>query len=297
MRVLVTGSQGQLVRCLIDVAPRWPAIELAFAGRPEADMAEAGSMARAIAAHRPDAVINAAAYTAVDLAEDEPDKAFRINAEAAGEVAAAAAAIGAPVIQISTDYVFDGREPGAYREDMPTAAINVYGRSKLDGEERVRAASPDHLIARTAWVFSPFGHNFVKSIVKAAGERETLTVVDDQRGSPTSGLELAAALLAIVEKWRDGARIGQGATYHLAGSSAASWFEFAQEIVRQCGELGRPAAEVLPVPSSEWPTRAARPANTALDSGKFARDFGLRLPDWRVSVGAVVKRIAAGDGR
>ncbi|MBA3241765.1 MAG: dTDP-4-dehydrorhamnose reductase [Acidobacteria bacterium] len=293
MRVLVTGSQGQLVRCLMDVAPRWPDIALVFAGRPEADLAEPGSIARAIAAQRPNAVLNAAAYTAVDLAEDEPDKAFRINAEAAGEAAAAAAAIGAPIMHVSTDYVFDGAQPGAYHEDAPTGPINVYGRTKLAGEEQVRAANPDFLIARTAWVFSPFGNNFVNSMVKAAGERESLSVVDDQRGSPTSGLELAAALLGICDRWRAGERVGLGETYHLTGSGAASWFDFAREVVGQCAPSGRPAAKVLPVPSSAWPTRAPRPANTALDCAKIERDFGLGLPDWRVSVGEVVARIVA----
>ena len=294
MRILVTGTRGQLVRSLIEKSRDWPEVELAAVGRPEADLAAPGSVARAIEAHRPDAVVNAAAYTAVDQAEDEPEQAFRINADAAGEAAAAALGIGAPIIQLSTDYVFSGDDPGPYREDSPTGPVGVYGRSKLAGEEQVRAAHPDHLIVRTAWVYSPCGRTFVKSIMKAAEDRDTLTVVDDQVGSPTSALDLADAILHVLDRWREGGRTGLGETYHLAGAGQTSWCGFAQEILRRCGELGLPTARVVPIKTSDWPTRARRPANSALDSAKFQRDFGLRLPDWRQSVAQVVAGLAAG---
>ena len=292
MKVLVTGSQGQLVRSLIEQAAGRPGIELVSVGRPELDLEMSGSAARAIAAHRPDAVVNAAAYTAVDQAEDEPERAFRVNADAAGEVAAAARAIAAPIIQISTDYVFSGEGEDALSEDSPTGPAGAYGRSKLAGEEQVRAANPDHLIVRTAWVYSPFGRNFVKSIVAAAGDRDSLRVVDDQRGSPTSALDLAGAILDVLDRWSGGGRSGLGGTYHVAGTGETSWFGLAEEVMRRCAALGLPAAHVVPIRTADWPTRARRPRNSVLDCARFERDFGLRLPEWKQSVGEVVARIA-----
>jgi dTDP-4-dehydrorhamnose reductase len=292
MRVLVTGREGQLVQSLIEKGRAWPEIEVIPVGRPDADLAVAGSVARAIEALRPDAVVNAAAYTGVDQAEDEPDRAFRVNAEAAGEAAAAARRIGAPIIQVSTDYVFSGEQEGALPEDSPTGPLGVYGASKLAGEEQVRAANPDHLVVRSAWVYSPFGRNFVKSIMAAARQRDTLKVVDDQRGSPTSALDLADAILRVLDGWRQGGRIGLGETYHVAGTGETSWCGFAREIIDRCEALGLPTAAVTPIRTVDWPTRARRPRNSVLDSGKFERDFGLRLPDWRQSVGEVVARLA-----
>ena len=292
MKVLVTGTRGQLVRSLIERRAGWPEIDVAAVGRAEADLEAPGSVARAIAAHRPDAVVNAAAFTAVDLAEDEPDRTLRINRDAAGEAAAAARSIGAPIIQLSTDYVFDGEQAGAYDETALTAPLGVYGHSKLAGEERVRSAQPDHLILRTAWVYSPFGRNFVKSTISAAADRDTLSVVDDQRGSPTSALDLADAIFHVLDEWRRRSRTGLGQTYHLVGSGETSWFGFAEVIMRLCSALGLPHAAVVPITTADWPTRARRPHNSVLDSSKFARDFGVRLPDWRGSLDTVVRRLA-----
>jgi dTDP-4-dehydrorhamnose reductase len=292
MRVLVTGAQGQLVRSMIEKSMGWPGIEIVPVGRPEADLAVPGSVGRAIEAHRPDAVVNAAAFTGVDQAEDEPERAHRINADAAGEAAAAARGVGAPIIQISTDYVFSGEQEGALSEDSPTGPAGIYGATKLAGEEQARAAQPDHLIVRSAWVYSPFGRNFVKSIMVEAEQRDALTVVDDQRGSPTSALDLADAIFHALDGWRRGGRTGLGETYHVAGTGETSWFGLAQEIMDRCRALGLPSATVTPIQTSDWPTRARRPRNSVLDSGKFERDFGVRLPDWRTSVGEVVKRLA-----
>ena len=293
MKVLVTGREGQLVQSMVEKSSGWLAIEIVAVGRPEADLEVSGSIGRAIEAHRPDAVVNAAAYTAVDQAEDEPERAFRVNADAAGEAAAAARSAGAPIIQVSTDYVFSGEQEAALSEDAPTGPAGVYGASKLAGEEQVRAANPDHLIVRSAWVYSPFGRNFVKSIMAAAEQRDTLTVVGDQRGSPTSALDLADAILRVLDGWRQGGRTGLGETYHVAGTGETSWCGFAQEIMDRCEALGMPTAIVTPIKTSDWPTRARRPANSVLDSGKFERDFGLRLPEWRMSVAEVVARLAA----
>jgi dTDP-4-dehydrorhamnose reductase len=288
MRILLTGREGQVARALLEKAEGWPELEMIPAGRPEVDLADPGSVARVIRAVSPDLVINAAAYTAVDQAEDEPELAFRINAEAAGEAAAAARKVSAAILQFSTDYVFDGQAAKPYAEAAPTNPLSVYGRSKLAGEEAVRAANPDHLIVRTAWVYSPFGRNFVRTMVAAARERDVLNVVDDQRGCPTSALDLAEAILAIAAKWP----LDSGRTYHLAGSGSANWFQLAQEVMANCRRLGLPAAEVQPITTADWPTKAVRPPHAVLNCKKIERDLGLRLPDWRRGVAATLERLA-----
>jgi dTDP-4-dehydrorhamnose reductase len=288
MRVLLTGRDGQVARSLLEKAESLPDMELIPAGRPEVDLADPGSVARVIRAVSPDLVINAAAYTAVDQVEDEPELAFRINAEAAGEAAAAARAVNAAILQLSTDYVFDGQARVPYKEDAATNPLSVYGASKLAGEEAVRAANPDHLILRTAWVYSPFGRNFVRTMVAAARDRDSLNVVDDQHGSPTSALDLADAILAIAANWP----LDSGRIYHIAGSGSASWFELASEVMANCHRLGLPAAEVRPIGTADWPTRAARPRNAVLDSDAINRDLGIRLPDWRQSVAGIVERLS-----
>ena len=288
MRVLLTGRDGQVARSLIEKALSLPDMELIPAGRPEVDLADPGSIARVIRAVSPDLVINAAAYTTVDQAEDEPERAFRVNAEAAGEAAAAARKVNAAIIQLSTDYVFDGQAGEPSRESARTNPLSVYGASKLAGEEAVRAANPDHLILRTAWVYSPFGRNFVRTMVAAARGRDALDVVDDQYGSPTSALDLAEAILAIAADWP----LDSGRTYHLAGSGTASWFDLASEVMANCRRLGLPAAEVRSIATAEWPTRAARPPYAVLDCAAIERDLGIRLPDWRQSLTATVERLA-----
>jgi dTDP-4-dehydrorhamnose reductase len=292
VKILVTGREGQLARSLAERARTRPELKFVAIGRPIADLVIPGSMAAIIEANRPDVVVNAAAYTAVDQAEDEPELAFRINAEAAGEVAAAARDVGASILQISTDYVFDGSATGAYDEDAAPNPVGVYGRSKLAGEERVRAAFPASVIVRTAWVYSPFGRNFVRTMFEAAGQHDELRVVADQRGSPTSALDLADGLLAMVDRWRDGERTGQGETYHLAGSDEASWDELARAVMEARARLGLRVARVEGIRTEDWPTKAERPRNSVLDSGKFERHFGFTMPDWRASVETVVARLA-----
>ena len=285
----MTGREGQLARSLKERARGHSGIELEFVGRPEADLAVAGATAIAIESARPDMVINAAAYTAVDQAEQEPERAFRINADAAGEIAAAARAVGAPIIQLSSDYVFDGRSSEPYGEDAPTNPLGAYGRAKLAGEEQVRAGNPDHLIVRTSWVYSPFGRNFVKTMLSLGAARDEVRVVADQIGCPTSALDLADALLLVTERRHGGAAIG--GTYHLAGRCACSWAELATEIFRVSAGLGGPSARVVPIATSDYPTAAARPANSVLDSGRFERDFACAMPPWRDSLAVVVRRL------
>ena len=292
MKLLVTGREGQLARSIAERAADHPGLDIIFTSRGEADLSSSGSVAGAITAVRPELVVNAAAYTAVDQAEAEPALAFRINAEGAGEAAAAAREVGAAVIQLSTDYVFDGRARDPYAEDAPTEPLSVYGRSKLSGEAAVRVTNPDHLILRTSWVYSPFGRNFVRTMASLAAEREVLNVVSDQFGCPTSALDLAEAILRIADRWNGGDRTGLGDTYHLAGSGSGSWFDLAFEVMANCSRLGLPAAEVRPIATADWPTKATRPANAVLDCSRIERDLGLRLPDWRRSVAETVERLA-----
>lgn len=288
MKLLVTGRHGQLASSLAERSREHPELEVDFVGRPEVDLCVPGSLAAAIEARRPDVVINAAAYTEVDKAEGERELARRINADAAGEAAAAAGAVGAAIVQVSTDYVFDGQLDRPYREDDPVGPINVYGATKAAGEDKVRSANPRHLILRTSWVVSPFGRNFVRTMIEAARTRDRLTVVDDQRGRPTSALDLADAILSLAEGGGD-----RSGTYHLAAAGEASWFDLANAVMDECRSLGAPAAAVEPIRTADWPTAAVRPANSVLDCSRIADELGIRLPDWKGSVRQIVRRIGA----
>lgn len=283
MKLMVIGRSGQLARSLAERARRH---ELIAVGRPYLNLETPGSAEAMIRKIGPDVVINAAAYTDVDGAEQERGRAFQVNAEAAGEIAAATRALGIPVIHISTDYVFDGSAAGAYTENASPVPLGAYGRSKLAGEERVRAANPMHMILRTAWMYSPFGRNFIKIIYNAAETQEELRVVADKRGSPTSALDLAGATIALLDRWD-----GRGSTYHLAGSGEASRHALACEVMNMRKRLGLGIATVEPIESNRWPAKAKRPSHSVLDSSKFERDFGIRLPNWRSSLSEVVERL------
>ena len=176
---------------------------------------------------------------------------------------------------------------------IPTNPLNVYGASKLAGEDRVRSANPRHLILRTSWVVSPFGRNFVKTMIEAARSRDVLTVVDDQRGCPTSALDIVDAILEIAEGWATGAGDGQGRTFHLAARGETSWFGLASAVMDECARLGAPSAKVEPIKSAQWPTRAVRPQNSVLDCSMVERELGCRLPDWRTSIRQIVERVTA----
>jgi dTDP-4-dehydrorhamnose reductase len=285
MTILVTGRHGQLAQSIAERGGD----DVVLASRPELDLATAGAAQAAILAARPSLVVNAAAFTAVDLAETEESAARRINADAAGEVARAARELGVPVIHISTDYVFDGRATVPYVETDATNPLGAYGRTKLAGEEAVRAGNPNHLILRTSWLVSPFGRNFVRTMVDLGRTRDGLKVVSDQHGNPTSAIDLADAILVVARRLATGDRTGLGQTYHLAGSGIASWYDLAVA-VQQEAKTGTPVA---PIATADWPTPAARPAYSALDSSKFARDFGFVMPDWRQSLGPIVARLIA----
>lgn len=240
---------------------------------------------------KPDTIVSVAAWTAVDLAENEPVRARLANAEAPGELARAANRIGARLIHISTDYVFDGKKNAPYAESDRTNPQSVYGRTKLEGEEQVRDALAEHVILRTAWIYSPFGRNFVKTMLSFADKHDSVRVVEDQVGNPTSALDLADAVFTVLARWRDGSTDGMGATYHCAGSGEANWASLARHAFRASREAGGPFTRVEGIPSSAWPTKAERPRNSQLDCGLFAATFGLRLPDWRGSVDSTVSRL------
>ena len=287
--MLVIGRHGQLAQSLAERGGS----DVSLLGRPELDLAVSGSASAALRAARPDLIVNAAAFTAVDLAEADETQAARINADAAGEIAIAARDLGVPLIHISTDYVFDGTATVPLPETAQTAPINAYGRSKLAGEIAVRAEAEDHIILRTSWLVSPFESNFVRTMVDLGHRRETLSVVADQHGNPTSALDLADAILAIAAQLQAGDRTGLGQIYHVAGTGIANWFDVAVAVQDELARLGRKSATVTPIATADWPTPAQRPAYSALDCSKFARDFGVAMPDWRASLPPIVARLVA----
>jgi dTDP-4-dehydrorhamnose reductase len=284
MKVLVTGRQGQLAQSLLHRAARRYDFTLVPVGRPELDLEQPGSGDEIISRTRPDVVVNLAAYTAVDRAEDEPERAFRINGEAAGELARAAKKCGARMIQISTDYVFDGRSTSPYVPTDRPEPLNVYGRSKLAGEEQVRAELAEHLVVRTAWLVSPFGTNFLRTMLSLARQKDEIEVVTDQWGSPTSALDLADGVLAVLSRWRTDPSRGLGHRYHLAGAGTASWAELAGAIFYEAGRCGLPTATVKPIAAVNRPSKAVRPQRSSLDSAAFLQDFQHPPQPWRDAV-------------
>ena len=289
MRILVTGKHGQVATALRERAPE--GVEVVALGRPELDLADAGSIRDAFDAAVADVVVNAAAFTAVDKAEAEEELATRINGDGAGRVAEAARGLGAPIIQLSTDYVFDGVLGRPYREEDPVGPIGAYGRSKLAGEEAVAGANPRAAILRTAWVYSPFGANFVKTMLRLGESRREVRVVADQIGSPTSALDIADAIFEIARQLMAAPAADKYGVFHMTGAGEASWAEFAQAIFTQAHALGRPAVQVIPIPTAEYPTPARRPANSRLDGARLERDYGVTLPHWRDSLKPVVARL------
>jgi len=284
MRILITGSHGQvgweLVRAL---APLGEVVALDHA---RLDLGDPTAVRRAVADARPAVVVNAAAYTAVDRAEQEEAAATRINGDAPGVLAEAAVRCGAALIHYSTDYVFDGTQGVPYREVDPVAPINAYGRSKLAGERAVAAAGGAYLILRTSWVYADRGANFPRTILRLAAERDRLTIVDDQIGAPTWARWIAEATAAIVAAGRGdlAAYLAERAgCYHLACAGETSWYGFAAELLAVAGGEGR-GAELAPIPSRDYPTPAPRPASSRLDCTRLAETFGIRLPAWEEGV-------------
>jgi len=281
-RVLVIGRSGQLAREL--ARARWPAGWTAsFASPPDLDLREPDRAAAAVMAAKPDIVVNAAAYTQVDQAETEPDLARLLNAAGPAAVAAACATLDVPFVTVSTDYVFNGAKQGAYREDDPVDPIGAYGRSKAEGEVLIRAANPRHVILRTSWVFSPFGSNFVRTMMRLGAERPMLRIVADQHGRPTYAGDLAGGIVQICAALQAGN--GEYGTFHAANDGPTSWHAFAVAIFQGLAERGeRVPQQVAAITTAEYPTKAARPANSVLDCTQLANTFGVTLRPWRAAL-------------
>ena len=293
--VLIAGASGQVARALAGGLP--PAgVRPVPLGRPQLDLTDPVSVRMAIDAVRPALVINAAAYTAVDQAESDEAAAFELNSRGAGVLAAEAGRLGVPIVHLSTDYVFDGQKPSPYQETDPVAPLGVYGRTKLAGEEAVAAANPAHLILRTAWVYSPTGKNFAKTMLRIGETRDELAVVHDQVGNPTSAADIASCLWQIAGHLLDTQRQQPSGIYHLTASGEASWAEFAEEIFRVSARLGGPFARVRRITSDAYPTPTRRPANSRLDGTKLWQDFGLKLPHWTDSTRACVEQLVRTKG-
>ena len=288
MKLLVLGAAGQIGHELCRL--RWPAdYRIAGFDRADIDIADRQAVADAVQHERPDIVINAAAYTAVDRAESEAEAAFAVNATGPALLAAACKAAAIPLIHISTDYVFDGSKEGPYREDDPVNPLGVYGRSKAAGDRAVRAALAEHVILRTAWVYSAHGHNFVKTMLRVAAERPVLRVVADQIGSPTSAADIAGAIARIVRRLAAGER--HWGTYHFAGGGAVTWHGFAEAIFDLAAPWRGPPPTVEAITTADYPTPACRPANSVLDCGRIAEVFGIAPRLWRDALAEVIREL------
>jgi dTDP-4-dehydrorhamnose reductase len=309
LRVLLTGKNGQvgseLVRCLHGTT------ELTATGRSELDLAEPAEIRRVIAQSRPELIINAAAYTAVDQTEKEEPLAHAINARAPGVIAEEAAKIGAFLIHFSTDYVFDGAKRFPYLEDDPTNPLSAYGRTKLAGEEAVCAAGVPYLILRTAWIYANSGRNFLLTILRLASTREELRIVNDQYGAPTSARAIARAIAGLLERRDSVESLAQrSGIYHLTAAGETTWYDFARAIVDGTQAIARHSAEastawppwlsaatggraliarrIVPIKTAEYPTPAQRPAYSVLSNARFAATFGFALPHWHTQLADVL---------
>jgi dTDP-4-dehydrorhamnose reductase len=297
LRIVVTGTAGQVVQSLVERGMALGHVVLPL-GRPHIDLArdDADSIRAAMAVAAPDAIVSAAAYTAVDKAESEPELAFAVNSAGAGHVAVAAALLGVPLVHLSTDYVFSGEGERPWREDDPTGPKGVYGASKLAGEAAVLAECPNSAVLRTAWVYSPFGSNFVKTMLRLAGSREEVSVVADQVGNPTGALDIADGVLAVASNLLADPAAERRGLFHMAGAGETSWARFAETIFALSAARGGPSATVRPIATAEYPTAAARPANSRLDCTRLAAVHWVRLPDWRSSLEPVIDRLIAEEG-
>ncbi len=281
MRILLLGQHGQVSRELqLLLESRH---ELIVLGREQLDLADTERLREAVRHLQPELIINAAAHTAVDAAESEPEAAFAINAVAPGVLAEEAAALDVPLIHYSTDYVFDGSKPTAYHEDDLPNPLGVYGRSKLAGEQAISAVGGKHLILRTSWVYSLHGRNFLLTMQRLLQEREQLSVVADQIGAPTWAGSIAAATVQLIERWQQRQTAAWG-VYHFSARGETSWFGFAEAIAAQLLAQGRAVAALKPIATTEYPTPAKRPLNSRLDCTRLERDWGVRLPDWHAGL-------------
>ena len=293
-RILTLGRTGQVAQALAAAAPGWPELDMVCLGRPDVDLADTNSLRLAVARHRPNLILNAAAYTQVDRAESEPGEALRLNRDAPGQLAAIAGEAGCALIHLSTDCVFDGQLDRPYRPDDATHALGAYGRSKLAGEEAVRAGLERHLIVRVSWIFSIFGSNFVTKMLELAGRLDTLRVVSDQTGCPTYAPDLAnglirMALTALAPDFR------AWGTYHLAGVESIDRYHMAAAILAESLRAGGPGADVEPILTGDYGAPAERPLNARLDSSRTEEVFGVRIEAWRENMKRCVHQLVTGE--
>ena len=288
MKILVFGASGQIGRevCRAAWPPRYAILPL---DRKAVDITKSAAVSAMLARETPDLVINLAAYTAVDRAESEPEVAWAANCVGAAHIAGACDESATPLVHLSTDYVFDGRKTGPYREEDAVGPLGVYGRSKEAGERAVRAAVARHMILRTAWVFGAYGANFVKTMLRLAAERPVLRVVADQRGCPTAATDIAAALMVIAGHIERGE--AKWGTYHFVGAGAASWHSFAQAIFDQAAPQLAACPQVEPITTEQYPTPARRPMNSVLDCRKIEEVFGISSPPWRTALATVIREL------
>ncbi|MGE8146035.1 dTDP-4-dehydrorhamnose reductase [Pseudomonas frederiksbergensis] len=281
MRILISGQHGQVSR---ELQRRLGGLgELIVFGRDQLDLAQPEQIRQQVQKVRPDLIINAAAHTAVDQAESEPELAFAINATAPGILALQARELDIPLIHYSTDYVFDGSKAAPYNEDDAPNPLGVYGKSKLAGEQAITEVQGQHLILRTSWVYSTHGRNFLLTMQRLLQEKPELRIVADQIGAPTWAGTIASSTLALIERWQAG-QAGAWGTYHLTAQGETSWFGFAQAIGDALRAQGKPCANLLPIPSSDYPTPAARPLNSRLDCTRLQREWGVSQPDWQTAL-------------
>lgn len=278
MNILVTGSRGQLGSELQALQPIYGGHRFHFFDLPELDIAIAGQVGEACREHAIDVIVNCAAYTAVDKAEADAETAFRVNRDGAAVLASCAKARNALLVHVSTDYVFNGNASVPYREGDEVSPLGVYGLSKWEGEERIRQIAPSYLIVRTSWLYSAYGSNFVKTMLRLGRERDSLGVVFDQVGTPTWAADLAAAIMAMIRQC-DPARV-YGETIHYSNEGVCSWYDFARAVMKEKGLC----CNVLPIDSDEFPTQARRPHFSVLHKGKARKEWGLDIPHWHDSL-------------
>ena len=282
LQIVVTGSNGQLGKELARVAINYPQFHFTFLSREEFPLEDHNRIEAWLNLNPVDIFIHCAAYTAVDKAESEIEKAFLINAEAPGLIASLLFKNKSRLIYISTDYVFDGTSSVPLKEDAPTNPVNIYGASKLQGEHLVLQNNPATQVIRTSWLYSVFGNNFVKTMMRLMKEREAIQVVNDQRGSPTYAGDLAEAIMQIIES-----KHFKPGIYHFSNEGETTWYEFASEIKKLTGSSCR----LLPIPTSGYPTPAKRPAYSLMDKSKIKKEYRLRIPDWRTSLALCIEQL------
>ncbi|MBC3240156.1 dTDP-4-dehydrorhamnose reductase [Pseudomonas lurida] len=278
MRILITGQHGQVSR---ELQRHLQGLgELIVLGRDQLDLANPDQIRQQVRAHRPDLIINAAAHTAVDQAQSEPEVAFAINATAPGVLAEEAKALGIPLIHYSTDYVFDGSKPAPYTEADTPNPLGVYGQSKLAGEQAIATVGGEHLILRTSWVYSSHGKNFLLTMQRLLQEKPQMRIVADQIGAPTWAGSIASSTRTLIERWQAG-EPGEWGVYHLTAGGETSWFGFAQAIGEHLRQQGKACADLEPIPSSAYPTPAKRPLNSRLDCTRLQQQWHVSQPHWQ----------------